>query len=193
MSGVPADATVAVRSWYVANAGDIHAYAARRVGRDLADDVVADTFRHAIESFDAFDSGKGSERAWLFGIANNLLRRHWRTDQRRRAALERNAIAERTDRPSSDVAAATVGRLDATAEAAGVLTAVGQLSPDDYELLVLTAWERMSNGEAAAVLGIPAGTVRSRLHRIRKELDAARSGRAPASNELTNERNGDRA
>jgi RNA polymerase sigma factor (sigma-70 family) len=189
MSGVPTDAIVVVRLWYVANAVDIHAYASRRVGRDLADDVVADTFRHAIESFDAFDPERGHERAWLFGIATNLLRRHWRTAQRRRAALERTVIAEQTDRPSADVATATAGRLDATADAAGVLSAVGQLSPDDYDLLVLTAWEQMSSAEAAAVLGIPAGTVRSRLHRIRKELDTVRRGPAPD----TNEQKGDRA
>ena len=193
MSGVPADATSTVRAWFLAHAGDIHSYAARRVGRDLADDVVADTFRHAIESFDGFDSERGGERAWLFGIATNLLRRYWRTEQRRRDALQRNASAQRTDRPPTDVAALTAGRLDATAEVADVLSAVAQLSADDYELLVLTAWEQMSSRDAAAVLGIPAGTVRSRLHRIRRELDAARGSRAPASDEFTNEQKGDRA
>lgn len=130
MSGDRSDAIAAVRSWYVDNASDVHGYAARRVGRHLADDVVADTFRQAIESFDSFDPEQGGERAWLFGIANNLLRRHWRTD---------------------------------------------------------TAWEHMSSSEAAAVLGIPAGTVRSRLHRIRKELDTVRFA-APAANDQKGDR-----
>ncbi len=188
MSGDRSAAIAAVRSWYVDNASDVHGYAARRVGRHLADDVVTDTFRQAIESFDSFDPEQGGERAWLFGIANNLLRRHWRTEQRRRDALERTVIAEQTDRPSADVAAGAVGRLDARAEAAGVLSAVGQLLPDDYDLLVLTAWEHMSSSEAAAVLGIPAGTVRSRLHRIRKELDTVRHGAAPAANDQKGDR-----
>ncbi len=178
----------AVRSWYVAHAADIYAYAARRVGRDLADDIVADTFRHALESLDGFDRERGGERAWLFGIATNLLRRHWRTEQRRRAALERAATTEHLDREPSDVVGSTVGQLDAKTDAADVLAAVSELSPKDYELLVLTAWEEMSSHEAAAVLKIPAGTVRSRLHRIRKQLDSARRRSAPVGDDPKGER-----
>jgi DNA-directed RNA polymerase specialized sigma24 family protein len=47
---------------------------------------------------------------------------------------------------------------------------VGQLAPEDRDLLVLIAWEGFSNRDAAAVLGIPAGTAGSRLHRIRAAL-----------------------
>lgn len=47
---------------------------------------------------------------------------------------------------------------------------IGHLAPDDRDLLVLIAWEGFSNQDAAAVLGIPAGTVGSRLHRIRAAL-----------------------
>ena len=174
-SGGRPDAIAAVRSWYVANAADIHAYASRRVGHDLADDVVADTFRHAIESFDGFDVERSNERAWLFGIATNLLRRHWRTEQRRRTALERTVVAEQVDRTPPDAMSRSIGRLDASVDAADVLAAVARLSQDDHELLVLTAWEGLSSSEVAEVLDIPAGTVRSRLHRIRQELDTART------------------
>ena len=61
-------------------AASLFAYLARRVGRELAEDLLAETFRAAIESYSKFDSTRGSEKAWLFGIATNLLRRHWRTE-----------------------------------------------------------------------------------------------------------------
>lgn len=64
-------------------------HVARRVGRDLAADVVAEAFRIAIEDLDHYDDARGSERAWLFGIATNLVRRHWRTETGRLAAMGR--------------------------------------------------------------------------------------------------------
>jgi RNA polymerase sigma factor (sigma-70 family) len=165
----------AVRLMYVAHAGDIHVYAARRVGTDLADDIVADTFRHAIESFESFDSNRGGARGWLFGIATNLLRHHWRTEQRRRAALERIAGPD-TGETDSDPLLSVSARLDGATEVGRVLDAVAMLSREDHELLVLVAWEQMSRDDVADVLGVPSGTVRSRLHRIRHQLDTARRG-----------------
>ena len=50
-------AAESVRAMYLACAGDVHVYVTRRVGGDLADDIVAETFRRAIESFDHFDPG----------------------------------------------------------------------------------------------------------------------------------------
>ena len=64
-------------------------HVARRVGRDLAVHVVAEAFRIAIEDLDHYDDARGSERAWLFDIATNLVRRHWRTETGRLAAMGR--------------------------------------------------------------------------------------------------------
>src|SRR5690606_28556707 len=61
------------------------------------------------------------------------------------------------------------------AELQRVLAAIEQLSDDDFDLLILVAWEALSGSDIAAILHIPRGTVRSRLHRIRTELDRARS------------------
>ncbi len=77
-------------SLFEANGQDLFAYAARRLGPALAEDIVAETFRSAIEGAGRFDAAMGNERAWLFGIASNLIRRHWRTEQRRLAALVRS-------------------------------------------------------------------------------------------------------
>lgn len=166
----------AVRSLFADHAVDIHRYASRRVGRDLADDVVAETFRQAIESYASFDAGRGSHRAWLFGIATNLLRRHWRTERRRLAALERMPDASSVD-VGGDPLLSVPDRLDAADDAGRVVDALDDLSRDDHELLVLVAWEGMSSADVAEVLEIPSGTVRSRLHRIRRALDLARNQR----------------
>ena len=154
-----------VRELYTEHAGDLHGYIARRLGSDLADDVLADTFRQAIEDWDSYDAALGEPRNWLYGIATNLVRRHWRTERRRRAALDRL-----TPELTSSQEDATASRLDAANDAEPLLAAVARLGEDDYDLLVLTAWEHMSSADAAEVLGIAPGTVRSRLHRIRRQL-----------------------
>lgn len=144
----------------------VYAYAARRLGPTLAQDIVAETFGIACEQLDRFDPKRGSERAWLFGIASNLIRRHWRTEQRRLAALARSGLT--TD--MSDGVDLVDDQLDAERRLQTLLAAVERLGPDDRDLLVLIAWEGFSNREAADALGIPAGTVGSRLHRIRTTL-----------------------
>ncbi len=176
------DATDAARELFTAHAADLHAYAARRVGRDVAQDVVAETFRQVIESWDTFDSERGSRRGWLFGIATNVMRRHWRTERRRIETLAR-AVGRELRSSSDDQLSGVDARIDADGEAIGVLEVVAELSPQDRELLTLVAWEEMAHRDVADILNIPAGTVRSRLHRIRRQLDRARSttSTAPAN------------
>ena len=67
------DTRAAVAAWFDRYVDDVHAYAARRVGAELARDVVADTFRVAIEQHRRYDPAQGDVRAWLFGIATNVL------------------------------------------------------------------------------------------------------------------------
>lgn len=170
------DVIAVVRALYDEHAPALHAYLTRRIGRDLADDLLADTFRIAIEEWTSYDPDIGSARNWLYGISTNLVRRHWRTEQRRRAALVRMASEPTTtDDPSHTPAGAATAHVDAVADVGRLLAAVANLDAEDYDLLVLTAWESMSSGDVADVLGIPRGTVRSRLHRIRRQLDAERS------------------
>jgi RNA polymerase sigma-70 factor (ECF subfamily) len=149
----------------------LHSYAARRVGEQVADDIVAETFRIAIEQRDRYDASRGSERAWLFGIATNLLRRHWRTETRRLRAMSRHATLERVG--VGDPLLPVVERTDAATEVSLLLAAVAELAIEDRDLLVLVAWEGWSHRDIAEVLDIPTGTVRSRLHRIRSQLRAA--------------------
>jgi RNA polymerase sigma-70 factor (ECF subfamily) len=148
----------------------VYGYVARRLGPEIAADVVADVFEVALAHADRYDADRGSERAWLFGIATNLIRRHWRSEQRRLRAWHRAGSRPAiVGDPLLDVA----GRIDASAEVERIMAAVGDLSPEDRDLLLLVAWESASYKVCAEVLGIPVGTVRSRLHRIRRELHAA--------------------
>ncbi len=72
-----------VAVWFDRHVDSLHTYVSRRVGHELARDVVGETFRVALQQLDRYDPGRGDERAWLFGIATNVVRRHWRTELRR--------------------------------------------------------------------------------------------------------------
>ena len=155
---------------YADNVQEIHRYVARRIGRDDAADVVAETFRTAIAGLASFDPSRGTERAWLFGIATNQLRRHWRTEQRRLRAMARTAGDARL---LVDESALVDHRIDSADDAGRLLSAMSELGPDELALLTLIAWEECSYDEAARILDIPIGTVRSRLHRTRESLRVA--------------------
>jgi RNA polymerase sigma-70 factor (ECF subfamily) len=148
----------------------VYGYVARRLGPETAADLVGDVFEIALAQPDRYDAARGTERAWLFGIATNLIRRHWRTEQRRLRAWYRAG-----NRPTipGDPLLDVAERIDASADAVRVMAAVGDLSQEDRDLLLLVAWEDTPYKVCAEILGIPIGTVRSRLHRIRRELQAA--------------------
>ena len=157
-----------MRSLYDEHGDALLSYFARRVGRDLAEDLLAETFRAAIESRASFDGRLGSRKGWLFGIGTNLLRRHWRSEKRRLLALERSAYeSDVLVDPLLGDADRIATRLDAQGDARRLLTAVTELSPEDRDLLILSGWEHLSSTEIGEALGIGAGAVRTRLHRLR--------------------------
>src|SRR5919198_3037072 len=88
----------------------IHRYLARRVGSDLAEDLAAETFLIAFRSRHKFDRRRSNARPWLFGIASNLMRHHWRTERRALSAYARTGID-----PFADVTADIEQRADAAA------------------------------------------------------------------------------
>jgi RNA polymerase sigma-70 factor (ECF subfamily) len=145
----------------------IYAYAARRLGRDLAEDVASETFLVAFSRIAGYDPVRSDAAPWLYGIASNLIARHARAEARRYRALAKLPV---------DVAAAEIdvaGRLDAR----GLLAAaLARLPVTERDVLLLVAWAGLSQPEVATALDVPAGTVRSRLHRARQEMRAALSG-----------------
>jgi len=154
----------------------LYRYLVRRVGVDEAEGLLGDVFRIAFEKRDAYDFERPNARPWLYGIATNLLAHHRRTEARRIGATAR-LLARR--RPEDDLAdGATdhlVERLDAEALWPHVADAVAALPEGERDALLLYVWEELSYEEIARALGVPVGTVRSRLNRARESLRELRA------------------
>ena len=163
---------------------DIHGYVTRRLGRELADDLAAQTFLVAFDRWEHYDARADWARPWLFGIASNLIAGHRRAEARRYRALSRadRAFAEVAEGHADQVAV----RLDAQAVRGRLARALGDIAPRDREVLLLVAWADLTCEEAARALGIPPGTARSRLHRARKRLQVALGGADPTTEENIN-------
>lgn len=149
----------------------IHRYLARRAGRGCADDLAAQTFVVAFDRRGTFREEATSARPWLFGIATNVLRNELRSERRMLAAIARLDPAGARDQ--SDEVERTLARADAAADAARIAGALALLDSDQRDVLLLHAWGELSNEEIADSLGVPAGTVRSRLSRARATLQRA--------------------
>ena len=140
----------------------IHRYLARRIGTDAADDLAAGVFRVALERRASFRPDTTDARPWLYGIATTLLRRHRRREVRRLRAIAR---MEGPD-PRPDVASdMSEGLIDAD-----IAAALHGLRGDDRDAVLLYACADLTYEDVADALGIPVGTVRSRLHRARRQL-----------------------
>jgi RNA polymerase sigma factor (sigma-70 family) len=168
---------------YDRHAPDIHRYVARRLGDSAADDVVAETFLVAFRRRDRFDPSRGAARPWLYGIASNLIAGHRRSEVMQYRVLAKTAVDPvvegHHDRAEERVAAAAVTRQ--------LGAALARLAKRDRDVLLLVAWESLTYDEVAQALGIPIGTVRSRLNRARKKVRKALGGVDPtaASEEFT--------
>jgi RNA polymerase sigma-70 factor (ECF subfamily) len=135
----------------------IYGYLARRVGPDIGRDLASETFVRAFAARKRYDAARSEVRPWLFGIANNLLRRHHRDEERRLRAFAQLD-------PPHDTVPSTESRL------ADALVA---LSVGERDVLLLFAWADLEYAEIAEALELPVGTVRSRLHRARAHVRAA--------------------
>ena len=143
----------------------VGAYLARRAGRELAEDLLGEVWVAAFESRGTYDRSFPDARPWLFGVALNRLRRHWRS----RPAED----------PVPDVTGLAAGwdpwpGVDRRVDTETVLrTALAVLRPEEREVLTLVAWEDLTVADAARTLRIPAGTARRYLHQARQALRSA--------------------
>ena len=140
----------------------IHRYLERRIGRDGADELTAEVFRIAFEQRSRFRPLHASALPWLYGLATNLALKRLRGDSRRLRALARLESGDGELDAGLDGA---VDRLTARAARSQLLDALAGLPEGDRDVVVLVAWEDLSYAEIASALGIPVGTVRSRLNR----------------------------
>ncbi len=144
----------------------VHRYLHRRLGGDLADDLAAETFTRAFASRRSFVPHDAGALPWLYGIATNLVRRHRRTEERRLRAYARTG---RDDAVLVDEDA-VVDRADAERLGAAIAGALAALPRDERDTLCLVAIAELTQEQAAAALGVPVGTVSSRLSRARARL-----------------------
>jgi RNA polymerase sigma-70 factor (ECF subfamily) len=151
---------------YSRHHSQVYAYAVSRTGRQLADDIVGDTFLVAWRRLGAMPP---DPVPWLFGVARNVIRERYR-DEVRQASLAVQLRTWAID-AAEDVA-------DGVVERSAVLSALAQLPDGDRELLTLVAWHGLSTREAAKVVGCSTAAYFVRLHRARKRFDQIMSRQA---------------
>jgi len=142
----------------------VEAYARQRVGLTVGEEIAAQTFLVAFERRGRFDTGYQSARPWLLGIATNLIRHHVRDERIHLSAVARAPI----DPPSAPID--DPDRVDAERLRPLLAEALRTLSLNDRETFLLVALGELTYGQVAIALGIPIGTVRSRIHRARVAL-----------------------
>jgi RNA polymerase sigma-70 factor (ECF subfamily) len=185
-TGPPAtDAAVIEQSWaeperfeaiFRRYFGRIHQYLAARVGGRIADDLAAEVFTVAFAQRQRYDLARDCARPWLYGIATNLVGTYRRQEQRRYRALAR-AAAQGVAPSDEDLVAE---RVSAAAAGPALATALAALGSGDRDVLLLVAVAGLNNQEVAQSLGIPYGTVCSRLSRARMRLRQSFGGANPA-------------
>ncbi len=143
----------------------IYGYVARRLGPELAVEVVAEVFEQALRTHER-RSAKATDRGWLLALATALLRRHGATECRR---LENWAAEHGTASSTPRDPLLPAGDAGDT-EIAVAMRAAAELDPVDRDLLFLAAWEHCSTSEAAEATGLTPAAVRTRMNAIRKEL-----------------------
>ena len=147
-----------LRRYARALAGDSH----------RADDLVQDTLERALAKFHLWRPGSDL-RAWMFSIMHNVFINQLKA--RRELALDEIAEAALEGAPQSDPL--ELRDLDA---------ALRRLPAEQREVLLLVGLEQLSYAEASQALGVPVGTVMSRLSRGRERLRALMSGATAAVN-----------
>lgn len=142
--------------------------------RFAADDLVQDTVERALSRFRLFRQGTRLD-AWLMTIMHNLFINQIRALATRPPS---EPLDEQFDEP------AVRGTQGDALALRDLHSALAQLPPEQREVLLLVTLEEFSYEDAARVLGIPVGTVMSRLSRGRERLRALLSGEAPAAAHL---------
>lgn len=144
----------------------LHRYLCVRGGEAQADDLTAATFEVAFRRRGSYDGSRTEARPWLFGIALNVLRDARRSERRQMKAFLR--LAPREEGDGEQGYEEVEGRLAARE----VNALLAEVPAEDRDLLLLFACVELTYEECAQALGIPVGTVRSRLHRLRARLRA---------------------
>ena len=131
----------------------------------LVEDITQEVFLQAFQSAGTF-RGESSFRTWLYGLARNTCRHHYR----QRARCAEDAAGDDTLRHIPDTGADPLSQLQQAEVASAVREAVERLPTGQRLVLLLRDWEDLSYAQISEVLGIPVGTVRSRIHNARARV-----------------------
>src|SRR5690606_29024835 len=128
-----------------------------KVGREL-EDLVQRTFLGCLEGRDRF-AGRSSFRSYLFGVANNILREHYRPQIRhaRHDVFEEKSVEDMRAGPSTALVRKREERL--------ILEGLRRIPLESQIILELYFWERFSGAQLGEILGVPENTARSRIRR----------------------------
>ncbi len=149
------------------HADRVYAHCFSRTGSwSMAEDLTSATFLEAWRRRNQVRFSGDSALPWLLGVANNVTRNAQRTLRRYRLLL---AKLPRPD-DEADFASDAVARVDQERLAQHLLCAMAGLRDVERDVLALCDWAGLSYAQAAVALGVPEGTVRSRLFRARKRL-----------------------
>jgi RNA polymerase sigma factor (sigma-70 family) len=150
---------------YRAARDDVYAYVATLLrDRSAAEDVTAAAFERAYRKQRTYKASRGSERAWLFGIARNAALDELR--RRKRAAALAAEPADVEAAPPEDAAETAVRR-------AAVRVALARIDARERELIALKFHAGLDNSEIAAVLGVSVSNAGTQLHRAMTKLREA--------------------
>ncbi len=145
----------------------------RTLDRDVASDLTAETFAAALAGVSRYDPAKGTPRQWLYGIANNLLKRLWRT--RRVSSTARRKLQIQTP-PTAMAGWDEIEAADARLDADRLSGALGRVPPKSREAVRLRIVEQLEYGEIAHRIGCKPGAARGLvfrgLRRLRDEFEA---------------------
>lgn len=143
----------------------------RTAAKQLAEDVTATVFLEAWRRRRRLDLRTESAAPLLLGVATNVLRNYWRSQRRHARALERIGKAELEQAAWDEDQ--VIARVDAMCQVQEAGAAIRALPSRERDVLALLAWGELTYAETAAALGIPVGTVRSRVSRARSRLGKA--------------------
>lgn len=162
------DAPSAFAELFERHARVIGAFAARRVGSHAAEDVLSETMLVAFRRRRDFDQAWESAKPWLLGIASRVIKKHHTDEARQWRSFA--ASVSRGEHASDGAIDAAGERADASAAVRALAPRIAALAARDRDTLLLYAWGDLTYDEVAVALGVPVGTVRSRLNRVRRKL-----------------------
>ena len=153
---------------YERHARTIYNYLFRRLADwSEAEDLTAVVFLEAFRRRSEVVVVEGKLLPWLYGVSTNVLR-----NRRRALWRHRRLVAQLASQPGTDGAPDVAARSEAAEQMRSVLERVARLPRRQQDVVALCVWSGLSYEEAAAALGVPVGTVRSRLSRARASLES---------------------